>query len=265
MPNILTSENFYDRLARAFDVMTDWPQRLAQEMPFLQKVLEEHGAKRVLDTACGTGWHAITLVKMGYYAVGCDASPEMIARARANATQEGVNVSFVVASFNELNKLKDKFDAVLCLGNSLPHLLTQKELKEALRQMRSCLNPQGVLILQNLNYDLRLKKKPRFFAVNGNDHTLVWRFADYGSKFITFHIALFEKKIEKKKPQKVTWSVEVNSTLQKPLLKKDLQILLQQVGFKEINFFGGLDGSPFVKNKSADLVIVAHTTKIKRG
>jgi len=258
LPSILTSENFYNRLARAFDVMTDWPKRLAYEMPFLQKVLEQHGAKRVLDTACGTGWHAITLAQKGYYTVGCDASPEMIARARANAEQEGVNVPFVVASFNELNKLKDKFDAVLCLGNSLPHLLTQKELKEALRQMRICLNPGGVLILQNLNYDLRLKKKPRFFAVHGDEDTLVWRFADYGSKFITFHTALFEKKIAKSNPRQVTWSVEVNSTRQKPLLKKDLQILLQQIGFKEIKFYGGMDGSRFNKKSSGDLVILAN-------
>lgn len=263
MANILSSENFYDRLAKAFDVMTDWIQRLANEMPFLLKVLEEHGAKKVLDTACGTGWHTIALAQRGYYAVGCDASPEMIARAHTNAVREGLNVPFVVASFSELNKLEEKFDALLCLGNSLPHLLTKKDLEEAFRQMRSCLNPGGILILQNLNYDLRLKKKPRFFAVNGNEHTLVWRFADYGPKFIIFHIALFERQIEEKDQAKVSWSVEVNSTLQKPLLKNDLEISLQKVGFKEIKFFGGLDGSPFIRNKSPDLVIVARNSKVK--
>lgn len=264
MANILSSENFYDRLSRAFDVMTNWSQRLAQEMPFLLKVLEEHGAKKVLDTACGTGWHTITLAQRGYYAVGCDASPQMIARARVNAAREGTDVSFVVASFSELNNLKEKFDALLCLGNSLPHLLTKKDLEEALRQMRSCLNPGGILILQNLNYDLRLKKRPRFFAVNGNEKTLVWRFADYGPRFITFHIVLFEKQMEEKDQAKVSWSVEVNSTLQRPLLKNELQISMQKVGFKEIKFFGGLDGSPFIRNKSPDLVIVTRNSKVKR-
>lgn len=255
MANILSSENFYDRLAKAFDVMTDWPQRLAQEMPFLQSVLVEQGARSILDTACGTGWHAIALAQRGYEVVGCDASSEMIARARANAVQEGVQVSFICTSFSELNKLSGKFDAVLCLGNSLPHLLTKRELENALRQMRSRLNPGGVLILQNLNYDLRLRKKPRFFAVHGNEDNLVWRFVDYGTKFITFHTALFEKKVID--PAKVTWSVEVNSTLQRPFLKKDLQISLQKVGWREIKFFGGLDGTPYMGNKSGDLVIVA--------
>ncbi len=254
----IDSQNFYDRLAKAFDVMTDWPQRLAQEMPFLLKLLTAHGVRSILDVACGTGWHAIVLAQRGYYAVGCDASPQMIARARANAAKEGVEVTFEVASFSELNKFKEKFDAVLCLGNSLPHLLTQRTLRDALRKMRLRLNPGGVLILQNLNYDLRLKKKPRFFGVNGNEHTLVWRFADYGGQFIIFHIALFEKKIEEKDQKKVSWSVEVNSTCQSPLPKKDLQISLQQAGFKKIKFFGGLDGSIFNKDRSPDLVIVAY-------
>lgn len=254
---IISSCNFYNRLAKVFDVMTDWPQRLAHEMPFLLKVLDEYGARSVLDVACGTGWYAITLAQKGYRVVGCDASPEMIARARANADQEGVNVSFVVVSFNELKKLKDKFDAVLCLGNSLPHLLTQKELKEALRQMRLCLNPGGVIILHNLNYDLRLKKKPRFFAVNGNEHTLVWRFADYGPKFIYFHTALFARESAAPEAQKISWTVEVNTTKQRPLLARELRMLLAKVGFREIHFFGGLDGSPFIKDQSGDLVIIA--------
>ncbi len=73
--------------------------------------------------------------------------------------------------------------------------------------------------------------------------------------FITFHTALFEKKVID--PAKVTWSVEVNSTLQRPFLKKDLQISLQKVGWREIKFFGGLDGTPYMGNKSGDLVIVA--------
>jgi len=71
----LNSSEFYDRLARAFDVMTDWESRLAHELPFLQQTLDQHKAKRVLDTACGTGWHSIALAQRGYITAGCDAQP----------------------------------------------------------------------------------------------------------------------------------------------------------------------------------------------
>jgi len=252
----MSSNEFYDRLARLFDVMTDWQARLAQEMPFLQRTLDRHRARTLLDTACGTGWHAITLAQKGYTAAGCDASPQMIEHARANGGNARVNVRFEVADFDRLDKFSETFDAVLCLGNSLPHLFSQEALVAALRQMRGRLHPGGVLILHNLNYDMRMKKKPRFFAANGSALALVWRFADYGPDFITFHTALFEGKTDGVDQQSVSWSVQVNSTLQRPLLQKDLDEALARSGFGALQHFGGLDGSPFEKEKSGDLVIV---------
>jgi len=253
----LSSNEFYDLLARLFDVMTDWQARLAQEMPFLQRTLDRHRARTILDTACGTGWHAITLAQKGYTAAGCDASPQMIEQARANAAKAQVKVRFEVADFGRLDKFSETFDAVLCLGNSLPHLLSQETLVEALRQMRGQLEKGGVLILHNLNYDMRMKKKPRFFSANGTADALVWRFADYGPEFITFHTALFERKTEGSNQESVPWSVQVNSTLHRPLLERDVNEALEQAEFGDLRHFGGLDGSSFEKDKSGDLVIVA--------
>ncbi len=253
----IDSNEFYDRLARVFDVMTDWQSRLAHEMPFLQDTLDRHGARSILDAACGTGWHAIALAQKGYRAAGCDASPVMIEMARNNAVKAKADVRFEVADFNQLGKFSETFAAVICLGNSLPHLLSQEALVKALQQMRGKLHAGGLLILHNLNYDMRMVKKPRFFSVNGDDKALVWRFADYGPEFITFHTALFERKAEGEKQEKTSWSVQVNSTLQRPLLEKGLDEALAQAGFQEVRHFGGLDGSPFDRERSGDLVVVA--------
>ena len=253
---MLSSGEFYDRLARAFDVMTDWESRLARELPFIEEVLGRQKAKRVLDVACGTGWHSIALARRGYEAAGCDASPEMIVRAKENAAEAGVTVRFETADFTQLDVFAQPFDAVLCMGNSLPHLLSQEALRDAIRRMRGRLTLGGVLVLHNLNYDLRTKTKPRFFAAAGGDDALVWRFADYGPEFITFHTALFERGVPEGPGTRASWSVEVNSTLQRPLLAADLEEALTRAGFGNLEYFGGLDGSPFVKEKSGDLVVV---------
>jgi glycine/sarcosine N-methyltransferase len=254
---MLESNEFYDRLARLFDVMTDWQSRLAHEMSFLQRTLDENRARSILDTACGTGWHAIALAQRGYRTAGCDASPAMVEQARENASKAQVPVRFAVADFARMKVFEETFDAVLCLGNSLPHLLSRAALADALGHMRARLHPGGVLILHNLNYDLRVKKQPRFFAASGHADVLVWRFADYGPEYITFHTALFERKAEGENREKTSWTVQVNSTLQRPLLEKDLDEALARAGFKEIRHFGGLDGSRFDREKSGDLVIVA--------
>ncbi|MBP1715252.1 MAG: putative methyltransferase [Deltaproteobacteria bacterium] len=247
------AEEFYNRLALAFDVMTDWPKRLTFEMPFLERNIRAISARSILDMACGTGWHSIALAQKGYLTAGCDISSAMIHRARQNAAESGVGVLFEVADFSQLGKIPGAFDFLLCLGNSLPHVLSESALREAFQKMKSKIKRGGGIIIHNLNYDLRLKKQPRFFAAEGNAEVLVWRFADYGTEFLTFHTALFERN-GSKSPQ---WSVKVNSTLQKPWLTADLDRILTEEGFQKIEHFGGLDGSAYEPDTSGDLVIVA--------
>lgn len=269
---------FYDALAPMFDVMTDWDARLASEGPFLRALLDEAHASRVLDAACGSGGHALALARWGYEMVGADVSPGMIALAQEKAAAAGLDVPFVVADLTPQppslvgkgecsppfvgeglgERAGERFDAVLCLGNSLPHLLTQDELATALRGMAGVLRPGGLLITHNLNYDLRWRTRPRWFAAQGGvldgREVLVWRFADYddGTGKIAFNIALFQK-------GETGWEVQVHTTPQRPLFHADLVAALTEAGFGDVRAFGGMTwpAKPFDPDSSPDLVLVA--------
>lgn len=266
----LASRDFYDRQAALYEIMNDWPSRLALELPFIQRALEQAGAQAVLDVACGSGHHAIALAREGYRVAGADISSQMIELARCNVAQAGVSVHLEQSGFADLARFSQAFDAVLCLGNSLPHVLTEAEQLSTLKAMRDRLRPGGVLILQNLNYDLRWKSRPRFFALNSatlqGRPVLIWRMADYhdpGARvpglsepcpepgLITFHIATIEQ------DENGAWQASVKSTLQRPLFAADLTRRLRQAGFQSITTFGGMDASPFDAGSSPDLVIVA--------
>jgi glycine/sarcosine N-methyltransferase len=249
--------DFYDALAPMFDVMTDWEARLAVEGPFLKSVLEHAGARRVLDAACGSGGHALWLARQGYDVAGADVSPVMVALAQQKAAAAGLDIPFVVSELGDLQS-DSAYDAILCLGNSLPHLLTQADLVAALHGMVGVLRPGGALVLQNLNYDLRWQKQPRWFMAQGGvldgQEVLVWRFADYdvAAGRIAFHIALFRK-------AKPDWAVEVHTTPQRPLFRDDLLAALTQAGFIEARMFGRmtLPEEAFDVNRAGDLVVVA--------
>jgi len=252
----LTNEAFYDRLARFYDLMNDWPARLAFEGPFIRGTLAGCGARTVLDAACGTGRHALALAGWGFAAQGADSSAQMIAQARATAAAQGADVPFAVASFDTVHTLPGApFDAVLCLGNSLPHVCTAEALHAALSAMALAVRPGGVLLLHNLNYDRRWVERPRFMKLDSGvldgREVLVWRMADYGETQITFHTALFEKDAAGR------WAVTVNSTCQKPLFYAELEAELLGCGFDAVHAYGNLQGAPFDAHTSDDLVLVA--------
>jgi SAM-dependent methyltransferase len=249
--------------------MTDWDARLASEGPFLRGQLETAGARRVLDAACGSGGHVLWLAQQGYQATGEDASPVMIALAQQKAAALGLDAALEAADLAPAPLAgagpevgSAPFDAVLCLGNSLPHLLTQADLTAALAGMARRLRPGGLLILQNLNYDLRWQKQPRWFMAQGGElagqPVLVWRFADYDvpAGRILFHIALFRQGGKE-------WGVEVHTTPQRPLFRADLLAALAEAGFVEVETFGRmtLPVEPFAAERSGDLVVVARRSR----
>ncbi|MBM4457439.1 MAG: class I SAM-dependent methyltransferase [Chloroflexi bacterium] len=264
---------FYDALAPLFDVMTDWDARLAAEGPFLRQLLDEAGARQVLDAACGSGGHALALTRWGYAVTAIDASPAMIALAKQKAEVQRLATTFAVADLADLAALppsllarEEEFDAVLCLGNSLPHLLSHAELAAALQSMAAALRPGGLFITQNLNYDLRWKKQPRFFAAQGGElagqPVLVWRFADYqvDAERIAFHIALFRPgRAEPGAGPAHDWNVEVHTTPQRPLFLADLTAALTAAGFAQIQAYGrmALPREPFDPEAAPDLVVTA--------
>jgi glycine/sarcosine N-methyltransferase len=254
--------DFYDALAPMFDVMTDWDARLAAEGPFLQAQLDAVGARRVLDAACGSGGHALWFARQGYEVAGADVSPVMIDLARQKASAVRLDVELFVTDLANLQPANleraTPYDAVLCLGNSLPHLLTQADLVAALRGMASVLRFGGLLILQNLNYDLRWQKQPRWFAAQGGEldgqPVLVWRFADYDvpAGRIDFHIALFRQ-------GERDWKVDVHTTPQRPLFRVDLLAALAEAGFGDVQSYNkmALPHELFDPDSSGDLVIAA--------
>ena len=150
------------------------------------------------------------------------------------------------------------YDAVLCLGNSLPHLLTQDDLVAALRGMAGVLRPGGALVLQNLNYDLRWQKQPRWFMAQGGvlgraggAGVALRRLRRAGGR-IAFHIALFRKDAP-------NWKVEVHTTPQRPLFQADLVAALAEAGFAEVRAYGRMapPDEAFDVSRSGDLVVVA--------
>jgi glycine/sarcosine N-methyltransferase len=244
----------YDALAADYDRFVEWEGRLSHELPFLTALFEAHRVQRVLDAACGTGQHAIALAQRGYQVVGADLSAAMVARAKANAATQGVEVAFVEAGLGELAGLGMTFEAAICLGNSLPHLLSESAVARALADLSGVLRPGGLLVIQNRNFDRVWAEQERFMPPQSRREAegewLFLRFYDFGEETVTFNMLRLRRTDD-------GWVQDVESTELRPLFGDDLARALVAAGFDPVRLYGSYDGSPFDAAESGDLIAVA--------
>ena len=160
------SELFHRQYTKAFvsrwDELINWENRRRAEDGFFERILKEAKAQKVLDIACGTGYHAVTLDLSGFDVTGADGSREMVAKARENAKINGLkDLRFVKADWRMLSQSfpgGSQFDAIICLGNAFTHLFEEAERVAALREIYSLLNPGGIAIIDQRNYDTMLDR-----------------------------------------------------------------------------------------------------------
>jgi SAM-dependent methyltransferase len=100
------------------------------------------GRCRVLDAGGGPGRYALALVEQGYFVTLLDISPALLdfARRRIAAATPAVRrrvEAVVTGSITDLSRFDDgRFDAVLCLGGPLSHVVDPEQRRRALAELR---------------------------------------------------------------------------------------------------------------------------------
>ena len=180
-----------------------------------------------------------------------DVSKEMLSRVKVHAKELNVKIDIVESNFQELpDRLHKKFDAVLCMGNSLPHLTTHKELEQSLKNFSTVLNPGGILFLQILNYDRILADKERVQSVKEMGGVTFVRFYEFHRDHVIFNIL----KLKKENGQPVQ---DLESVRLRPILKEEMARTLQEAGFFDIRMHGSIAFDDFHERTSKDLVVLA--------
>ena len=142
-----------------WDALIDWDQRAKSEGDFFIRCLKEAGARKVLDVATGTGFHSIRLLEAGFEVVSADGSAEMLCKAFENGRRRGHVLRTVQADWRWLNRdVHGEYDAIICLGNSFTHLFRERDRRKALAEFYAMLKHDGLLVLDQRNYDGILDK-----------------------------------------------------------------------------------------------------------
>lgn len=152
-------QDFYDALAPFYHlIFPDWDASIARQAAALHEVIRTEigpGAERtVLDVACGIGTQALGLAALGYRVTASDLSPAAVARLKEEAARRGLAIDAKAADMRDAWDAHGRaFDVVLCADNSLPHLLTDGEILDALRGFLRCTAPGGVCLISIRDYE----------------------------------------------------------------------------------------------------------------
>jgi len=219
-------EEYVNNFVDKWDELIDWDGRASAEGNFFIDKLREHGARKVLDVATGTGFHSVQLIEAGFEVTSADGSPAMLAKAFENARRRGHILRTIQADWRWLNRdVHDLYDAVICLGNSFTHLHDENDRRKALAEYYATLRHDGILILDQRNYDAildhQVEPSHNFYYCGENvkaapeymDDALA-RFRYEFSDGETFHLNMF------------------------PLRKAYTERLMKEVGFQRVSTFG---------------------------
>lgn len=217
---------YVQQFVEKWDELIDWDARATSEGRFFVDILRGRGKSQVLDAATGTGFHSVQLINAGFDVTSADGSPHMLAKAFENAKDRHIILRTVYADWRWLTKdIETRFDAVICLGNSFTHLHEERDRRRALAEFYAVLKPDGILILDQRNYDVMLdvgfKTKHKYYYC-GDQVVAEPEHIDDG-------LARFQYKF----PDQSTYTLNMF-----PLRKNYVRRLMTEVGFQRVTTYG---------------------------
>lgn len=233
-----STNEFYNAVAERYHLFyRDWRAAVAREGGMLRRLLR--GARHVLDASCGTGTQALALAAQRFEVTAVDPCDSMLAKAQANAREFKVadRIRFAQGDFLSLPQVvSGPFDAVITKGNSLPHLLTNDEIRAALRNFYDLLRPGGTVLIGMRDYDMLLEDRPRFVPRQAHlddaerDEILfdIWDWNDGPPVTVTFNTFIVSGKGD-------NYTATRHPVTYRALTRAELETFMHEAGFTDLH------------------------------
>ncbi|WP_266075508.1 class I SAM-dependent methyltransferase [Haladaptatus caseinilyticus] len=168
---------------------------------YLSQYLPESG--HVLDAGGAAGRYSIWLAERGYDVTLLDLSAEQVAIAKSRVAERDLEsqVTIQQGDIRDLPFSETRFDATLCLGGPLSHIISDDERSEAIRELNRVMQSSApvfvsvmgfVSVVQNLiksaaHFEAGVRQLPEFIETATYSAELAKKYEDDDPAFVECH------------------------------------------------------------------------------
>ena len=244
-------KSVFEVYAHEYDLITNAKQREPNHIKEVSALINKFHPKSVLDAGCAAGLTSMLFAKQGVEAVGLDISRPMLEQCHKKYDKTELPFSFCYGDFESLpKKLYNRFDMVACLANSISGVSTVAGLGRSFMSFYKVLKPNGILVLQMLNYTSM--KEDIIFPIKAteNNGIIYERFSERQKNKLFVYVTRFD--MEQNPLKFEVFRHQFDNYTPDQVMKK-----IKLAGFKKTKKYGNLLLNKKFLKSSRDLVITA--------
>lgn len=190
---------------------------------FIDHEIKPSGSGRAFDLGAGCGFQSVPLAELGFRVVAMDLSAKMLVQLKHNARH--LPIAPICDDLSNFNRYTGgNVGLVVCMGDTLTHLDTFKNVQTLLSNVFLTLETGGRLVLSFRDLSRELKELDRFIPVKSNATTIFTCFLEFEKTTVKVHDIIYQKKDAR-------WELK-KSVYRKLRISPDwTQKVLQEIGF----------------------------------
>lgn len=226
------------RLAALYDLDSPW----AEDTDFYLALAGDRPID-IIDVGCGTGTLALGYAGRGHRVVGVDPAPAMLDVARLKDVHGQVH--WVNAAADGL-RLDSQADLVVMTGHAFQALLTDQQIRAALQNFRTHLQPGGRIVFETRNPSIDWESRWR--------RESVWQTADGDVRQVRSPITINGELVSFRH----TWTFADGELVSDSTLRfaplTTLQALIESCGLVCTNLYGDWHRGTFNERESLEMI-----------
>ena len=213
--------HFYDWMVGDFTIQQQHQQEFFESNGILPT-----DNRQAVDLGAGHGLQSISLAQLGFAVTALDFNRTLL--NQLTARKSSLAIKTVQANLLDFPKHVSEASVIVCMGDTIAHLDSFKEIEQLIKQCYDTLLPAGKLILSFRDYHIVLESVHRFIPVKSDDNRILTCILDYTDDRVLVTDQLYEK-LGNEWIQKVSTYQKLRITV--PLIQKHLT----QAGFRLTN------------------------------